>query len=722
MDVNSIIDKNFVYHEISTDTKSFLSDIGRLLALGTESQEIRDENNIVVKSAEPIVDRCWTVVYPTITDRTLFPEVLDWDNLLPSEYKKITEYQLGLVKDTVILKTTTLPKNVTISGSTGLGVNKDLEQKDLTMYLEIYKPPYLCDSESDDPLLQRDGYVPKVLDISGIREDSRPTRVARNYHHVFMRIFDNIKPDMSGPIDNVYDPVTRDVLEWKSRSSNWSKLSWYTDFENKFLSSLVDRREKGMQMGTVRVPVFSGLSSETKIKLWANINRNRVVLGCMGSPNVDFSDNRHLISACYIGQIESFDFSLNDTAGNFGLFTTSSTSPAVGKTEIRTRPSTPARWNGVTLEDASNADNRSITSIKTISVINPDTYLEFTFPSLPGGQYDQTKPDGGDRWGDRYIDPNNVTINLYLYCNKVYYMKDGKQIGEDVTNPNYKFDVPVIVDPEDKKNVKMKLPMNDIIKNVLGSVAAERVLSGTDIRFYHTNGYGWTSIEVRYSFNYYTEYVVQVGGVKRDKFGNPISSQYDNTYGKNTATGITDFAMYSTFSKDYYQKHYFRFASTDEFMQKEMYGKSVYTGEYSADRIKIVHSVEGERGILSGLITIDPSSLFEKDELIVNKDFVKYIDKPEELYIHLPITAPYCPFSNSPNGRHSIGILKDIRYPVPKTDDEIVAFSVRELDKKYSTIGVSVSDFPLVSTTSYGAKVTWTSSDETIIKIEEVIV
>ena len=721
MDVNSIIDKNFVYHEVATDSKSFLADIGRLLALGTESQEIRNENNVVVKAAEPIVDKCWSVVYPVVADRTIFPEVLDWDNLLPSEYKKVTEYQLGLVTDTIILKTTTIPKDIKITGSTGLGVNKDLEQKDLTMYLEIYRPPYLCDSESDDPIRQREGYVPKVLDMSGITELTKPTRVVRNYHHVFMRIFDNIKPDMSGPIPNVYDSVTRDVLEWKSRSSNWCKLSWYTDFENKFLSTIIDKTEKGMQLGTVRVPVFSGISNETKIKLWANINKNRLVLGCMGSPNVDFSDNRHLISACYVGQIDSFDFSINDTAGNFGIFTTSSSSPAIGKTDIRTRPSTPAIWNGTTLSDATSQEARNLTMIKNnITVLNLGTHIEYTMPILPGVPFDNTKTDGGSKWGDRYVDPSSVVVTIGMSADRFYYLKDGKGLYENISNPTLKFNVDVEVNPDDKKIVKLKLPVNDILKNILGPSAYERLNQCSDFRP-HLSGYGYYPITLSCSFNYYTEYTVQIGGVKRDKFGNPISSQYDTTYGKNTATGITDFSMYSTFSKDYYQKHFFRFASTDEFMQKEMYGKSTYTGEYSADRIKIVHSVEGERGILSGLITIDPSSLFEKDELIVNKDFVKYIDKPEELYIHLPITAPYCPFSNSPNGRHSIGILKDIRYPVPSTDEEKVAFSLREVDKKYSTVGVSISDFPLISSTSYGSKVTWTSSDETAIKIEEVL-
>ena len=160
------------------------------------------------------------------------------------------------------------------------------------------------------------------------------------------------------------------------------------------------------------------------------------------------------------------------------------------------------------------------------------------------------------------------------------------------------------------------------------------------------------------------------------------------------------------------------FASTEEYMQKELYGKSAYTSEYFADKIKVVHSSEGPRGVLSGMITIDTSSLYPFDELIVNKDFEKYDDQPEELFIYLPVTAPYCPFSNSANGRHGIGILKDIRYPIPVSDDEIVRFAINEIDRKYSDLDYVTEDFALVEVSQYGADISWASSNTSLIEVQ----
>lgn len=725
------LEKNFVYHEVLTDSDNAVKDMARLLALGVESEEIVDESGVVVKPATPIIDKCWEVVYPK-ADRTKHPEIEDWNRLLPEEYKKVTDDKISKITDTVILKTRTIPKDITVNNSTAMGVNQDLNKDSIEMYLEIYMPPYLCDSEAQDPMKQRTGYVPEVNDVNGLATGN--TRVARNYHHLFMRIFDNINEEGNGPADNVIDSVTRDVIKWNSRSSAWSKLSWYTDFEDKFKAPLMGHPERGMQDGSVRLPVIAGLTSESKIKLWANVNASRVVLGVMGSPNVDFSDNRYLIGCAYIGQIDSFDFSINDTAGNFGLFCTSSTSPAMGKTEIKTRPSVPAIISGTTVTNGTGAvgSGTRLNFQTGLQIFNPGTNYDLMAMEISSIPYDYTQVAGGPYWGTRYID----TATIKLYCNfanapiaMTYTNASGVFVRRNIGISSAVTISPssVEIDPKDRKKVKIILTVKDLLKAFIGESETELAMAGTGIKFiysYYTN-YGYTyneataTLNIQYNFSYYTEYTIQTGGVKRDKFGNPVSAVLDTTYGKNTANGITDFAMYATFTKDYFQRHFLMFASTEEYMQKELYGKSSYTGEYFADRIKIVHSSEGPRGILSGMITIDTSSLYPFDELIVNKDFEKYDDKPEELYVYLPVTAPYCPFANSPNGKHGIGILKDIRYPIPETDDEIVRFAINELDRKYSDLGYVTDDFSLVTTSQYGAEITWTSSDSTLITVED---
>ena len=709
-------EKNFAYHEVLTDSDNCVKDIARLLSLGVESEEIVDQSGVVVKPSAPIIDKCWEVVYPK-ADRTQFPDIEDWNNLLPEEYKVITEHKISKITDTVILKTKTLPKDITVNTSTAMGVNQDLNVDSIEMYLEIYMPPYLCDSETTDPLSQRDGVIPEVLDEKGVASGN--TRVARNYHHLFMRIFDNLNESGDGPAKNVIDPVTRDVIKWNSRSSAWAKLSWYTDFEEKFKSSLVGQQQKGAQLGTVRLPVLAGLTSESKIKLWANVNASRVALGVMGSPNVDFSDNRYLIGCAYIGQIDSFDFSINDTAGNFGLFCTSSDSPAMVRTEIKTRASVPAIVNGSNVSPGAGqvGSGTKLPFQSNLQIFNPGTKYTINgmeLSSIP-------KSVSSTLWGDRYID----TTTIRLECNftgvpaAISYIKDGKTVNKSIGIATTATISPIVnVSETNRKDVKISLTLENLLLAFIGKQETANALEGTAIKFVSSTG-AVVPMNITYTFSYYTEYTESSGGVTRDSFGNAVSYSYDTTYGKNTANGVTDFAMYATFTKDYFQKHYFMFAATEEYMQKELYGKSSYTGEYFADRIKIVHSSEGPRGILSGMITVDTSSLYPFDELIVNKDFDKYDDKPEELYVYLPVTAQYCPFSNSPNGRHGIGILKDIRYPIPVTDEEIVKFAINELDRKYADLNYVIDDFDLIEKSKYGASITWESSNQDLIKIVE---
>lgn len=714
--------EDFAYYEILTDSDNILKDISRLLTLGIRSDEIIDSSGTVRKEANPIVGENWQVVYPAINRNSDDVNVDDWDNLLPKEYKAVTEDQINRIGDTVILKTTTIPKDVKANNSSDIGVNSDLNVKEISMYLEIYMPKYLCDSESDDPFTQRDGVIPTVIETNNITSGNR--RVARNYHHVFMRIFDKLNEDGDGPRENVIDPTTRDVTTWNSRTSNWTKLSWYTDFEERFKSELLGTKS-GMLDGILRVPVVDGLTKDTRIKIWANVNRSRVVLGVMGSPNVDFSDNRYLIGCAYIGQIESFDFSKNDTVGNFGIFTTSSTSPAMGKTITKVRPSKPAMINGMTVTAGAGAvgSGTRLPFASNLTIFNSGTVYNKQIMELTNIPYDYTLPNGGTNWGDRYVDTS--TIRVYSTFNTqpdtVKYTDDGKEIIKSVgVQTSATFSPKVEPEKDDRTKITISLPLKELLTSLVGKSVANALLGGTKIQFGNldVNGNFVPAVmSLTYNFSYYTEYTEAVAGVTRDKFGNSVSEIYDTTYGKNTATGITDFAMYATYTKDYFQKHFLYFASTEQYMQKELYGKSVYTEEYFADKIKIVHSSEGPRGTLGGMITIDTSSLNPFDELIINKDFEKYKDQPEETYVFLPITAPYCPFANSPNGRHGIGILKEYIYPVPTTDKEIVEFAIDELTKKYRDLDEVIEDFTLLEESQYKAKITWNSTNEKLINV-----
>jgi hypothetical protein len=721
--------ENFAYYEILTDSDNIVKDISRLLTLGIESEEIIDSSGKVVKPANPIIDECWQIVYPAV-DRTannIKVDVDDWNNLLPEEYKAVTEEQIKRIGDTVILKTTTIPKDIKANNSTSLGVNSDLNVEKITMYLEIYMPKYLCDSEKDDPFTQRTGTIPNVIDTNDI--SSGNTVVARNYHHVFMRIFDKLNAEGTGPADNGIDSTTRNITTWNSRTSNWVKLAWYTDFEEKFRADLLGSKT-GMLDGTIRVPVLDGLTKDTRVKIWANINRSRVVLGVMGSPNVDFSDNRYLIGCAYVGQIESFDFSINDTAGNFGIFATSSSSPAMGKSITKIRPAKPAIISGTTVTQGTGAvgSGTRLAFATNLSIFNSGTEYNKQVMELTNIPYDYSLPGGGTAWGDRYVDTSTIRVysTFSAQPDSVRYIDEFnntiiKSVGVQTSAT---FIPEVNYQEDDRTKITMTLPVNQLLTSLVGKSVTNKVLSGSRIQLGQLAADGTftpVTMNLTYNFSYYTEYSEKVPGVIRDGFGNAVAENHDTTYGKNTATGITDFAMYATYTKDYFQKHYLYFASTEQYMEKELYGKSVYTSEYFADKIKVVHSSEGPRGILGGLITIDTSSLNAFDELIINKDFEKYKDEPEETYVFLPITAPYCPFANSPNGRYGIGILKEYIYPVPTTDQEIVDFAIDELEKKYKDLNEVISDFNLLEKSKYGATITWTSSVQTLIDVSKEV-
>lgn len=724
MSTNKKLKKDFVYHEISTDSDNIVKDIARLLAMGIESEEIRDEFGVVVKPASPIKEKCWEVIYP-VEDKTAFPEVEDWNNLLPEEYAAITQHKINKITDKVILKTTTIPKDIKDkNASTSIGVNKDLSVDRISMYLELYMPPYLCDSETEDPLLQKTGYIPKVNDIKSVSTliqgpyQVQPTRIARNYHHLFMRIFDNLNDTKDGPAENVIDNTTRDVIKWNSRSSEWCKLSWYTDFEDLFISDLIGKPEEGDRRGVLRSPViYSGLTSETKIKIWANINRSRVVLGVMGSPNVDFSDNKYLMSCSYIGQIDSFDFSVNDTVGNFGIFTTSSSSPAIRQAVIKTRKTEPYPKGSVT------PSRQTIATIPS-TIMNPSEYeIEYEIPSISSIPFDAKYVDGGPDWGDRYVALDTIKVFYRTRSANIITLDNGPWSNSTIAD-NIEIPCEISLVDGERSKVKLKIKYKDVIEKTYGSLK-DSALNSTQItlenRYWSNRSWNYinatTALELE--FSYYTEYQDATGGVIRNKMGGVVKEIYPTTYGKNTANGMRDFAMYATYSKDYFQRHELAFVSTEEFMDKELYGKSVYTGEYLADRIKVIHPSEGPRGLLNGMITIDTSSLNPFNDLIINEGFAKYKDQPEELYKYFPITAPTCPFSSSPNGRHGIGILKDIRYPIPVTDEEIVDFALYEIERKYMDLDTVIEDFVLIDKSEHGAKITWESSDPLAIEVED---
>lgn len=480
-----------------------------------------------------------------------------------------------------------------------------------------------------------------ILSYTYTKEDATidAKKLLPNNHYCYVRMFDKINVEGNGPIPNVIDDISGEVLQLNSKVSEWSKLSWYQDFEEVAVDALdADPGESNVSKGIVYLPLETpGLNGDTRLRFWINCNNDRATMVFMGNPSLDFSSNRHLISTAYIGQIDSFDNSINDVAGNFALFTSSSTAPCSSKTVTKKVTQTAKEVIGV-------GDNTTV-----------DYNLKLT--------------------GEKFIDSASTTM-IHI-------------TGTDST----------------KSTIRQGEGYNMII-------GAEK--KSAEIILFAPPALGST-IEIEYGF--YTVKATSVKGIIRDGLGNVINTIYPDTYGVNTATGVIDVSMLHTRSKAYFQKHHFMFTTTEEFMTKEMYGKSAYTGEYYADKIKITHGNDGPRGMLSEMLAIDTSSLYAFDELIVNRDFAKDAKKEEETYVFFPVTAPFSPFSGSPNATFGVAIKKSYKNPVPVTDEEKMAQALEEIDLYVGNLKSLTKDIYLPTELSNGVKIAWTSSDETKIKV-----
>jgi hypothetical protein len=213
--------------------------------------------------------------------------------------------------------------------------------------------------------------------------------------------------------------------------------------------------------------------------------------------------------------------------------------------------------------------------------------------------------------------------------------------------------------------------------------------------------------KVYFNFGYYEEKFVITSGVTRDTFGNVVGIETIDDFGKNTSDGVTSVSMYHTRSKAFYQKHHFLFATTEEYMSKAMYGKSSYTGEYYADRIKITHGNDGPRGVLCDTLVIDNSSLYPKDELVINKDFNKSSEELEETFTYFPVTAPYSPLADGPNARYGIALKKAEREPEYKDSSKLVQIGKNELIAVMGNYTTIERDIELPQQLSNGCKVYW---------------
>jgi hypothetical protein len=627
------------YYEGTTSSNSILQDLSKVLCLGVKDNE-----------GKVIQERNWDIFFPDVdrnpVEKDYVPPV-DKENLTPEEFEYKIKNQLRQIKDKVILKTNTTPVETEGSEIDDLGIESDLSKKSIEMFVELYKPDYLFNPEIYETETERYGVLPllKTYDMEKFNPDDNEgtpfiNKLVRNNHSIYIRAFDSIDVKQNQvtkkiidafPKDEVKDGYTGNILETQSHLSEWSKLSWYQDFEEVEIDQHDDDiGGENISNGVEFIPAITpGINGDTRIRFWVNSNNDRVSLIVMGNPSLEFSTNKHLVSFCYLGRIKSFENSINDTAGNFAITCSSSTLPC-----------------------------KTVQKINKIRVTN-GTDAEST-----------VKVGVGDGQKNRFFIPfknsyKEGTLEIFLN-------------GDAQNKTTYRVDCDLL--EFDTRNIPN--PGVEI------TAKAQFIIPEVDLR----------------------------PGVTRDELGNVINVVQPNKYGQNTATCVTDIAMYHTRSKAYWQKHMIMFNTTEEYMTKEMYGKSAYTNEYYADKIKVTHGNDGPRGMLDASLIIDQSSLIPLDDLVVNRKFSKKSDEPEETYIYFPITAPYSLLSTGPNALSGIAILKEIKLPEPKDDAEALNRVAEDL--YIGRISAITGNFNIPLKGNYDSTISWVSSDEAVINVK----
>lgn len=601
------------------------------------------------------------------------------EGIEPREYTLLESVQIEIVKNGDIYSVSLEGKtNITtyhISAGTQVSVDKTpIEALTPEYYLDgIYTPIDNTLYHTDGKIIYFDADIEFETSKEGILvvrynyETSGQDIISErksllNNHYVLMRMFDNINEEGSGPAENVYN-TSGDIVQTNSHISPWSKLSWYQDFEEVMIDTIdADVSVSSLHDGTVVVPLETpGLNADTQMRYWINTNNDRFSLIVMGNPSLDYTRDRHLISACYCGRIDSFDNSINDTAGNFALFTSSSTEPCntVLNTEKDSREMT-----SFVLDDVNKYDSGKLATFLNncpyhTSCNNLDSYV---IQLTDNNYFDLTT------W------PKYIIVDSSTGLPKTPYMA------------------------VQKRKPYMNNGKADVLQVTIDSAHAQ---------------YG-NQYEIYINFGSYKETYSITSGVSRDVFGNVIDVDKIKDYGNNTSDGVTSIMMYHTRSRAYYQKHHMLFATTEEYMSKVMYGKSSYTGEYYADRIKVTHGNDGPRGTLSDLLVIDSSSLYALDELVINKDFEKDPDELEETFVYFPITAPYSPLSDSPNARYGLAIKKKEVEPSYTDEIKILKIAVNELGTLVNNLWWPVeTDIYPQEATSNGCSVFWKVLEDT---------
>lgn len=418
----------------------------------------------------------------------------------------------------------------------------------------------------------------------------------------------------SGPLPDVYNSNGQIVTRGAS-VSEWSKFSWFRDWAEYHIDKLdsdvstTDIKD-GAILQQIEVP---NLLDGIPIQYWIRMDKEHICMTIMGEPCIDF--NNYLASYTYIGKLESFDGSLNDTAGNFALTAGSSTIPA----KIGAAPTQRSAINSVTVLTDTNFTGTLKSDYSYGYVI---TYFTDSGESPP------TRISIGNPGKSTVYMPEDGSGAIKLDFQLPQGSKGYRIYRKDIYR-NY-------------ENQIKQWEGYTTYKLITSQSTTETIVSFVD------DGYTLGS-----------ETAPDNSGrpkksIRRDNlFGGITEIVHPSTWGKDTANGVTDICMFKTRSNAYYQRHRISFTSQDEQMVKVAFNPSRWTEKIHLSPISVVHPFDGYRGMLKDTLIVDSISLAPLDELIVNKGSVDP-ENPEKTYKYFRVNAPYSIFSVG----HGVAIRK----------------------------------------------------------------
>lgn len=491
--------------------------------------------------------------------------------------------------------------------------------------------------------------------------------------------------------------------------SEYAKYSWYVDYKEELIDELdggpsSDNISKGIKL---MPQIIEGMSETIPVQFWINCNNDRVSMVLMGDPTMDY--DKYLTSFGYIGKIDSFtgEGVINDTAGNFAMTVGSSSIPAkkpkpvgepiTGKVEVTQVTSSKNNIidnNGVNITPpaGSTLSGYYVSSPLAINAttIRPIEYVSkyrrgYKFIAFTSDDQTEISEDYDIVYVRDFVNSGSIgAAGSWDASNGRFNITPVAATKVSVSDSTFSIKIRIPIEAKVVKVYKTRdtksvtnslLPPPDFVYGTTDPLylVSETELATTagvtvsaDGRFYE---YTWVDEAVDSTVDT-TQRPMSLSkansaekSVLRDMvLGFVQSVVFPQTWGDTTtATAVNDVSMFKTRSGVYNQRHYASFITPEEYMRKDAFNPSRWTGKFHLSPTYIVHGYDGYRGWLKDTVIVDNTSIVHLDELIVNKDS-KDKSKPQEIYKYFKLNAPFSFLNNSPNFNYGVGILKSKSY------------------------------------------------------------